>query len=653
MPPLADISWTSANIGTCSSGHPLSELHVKGSLVGRRTKKQCIGCGQLIKSVVSADNQHIRYSCKACQYHLCEICYDAGVHRVERNDAVAEQKAQCHELRERLQEAMEEQEQVTLDYGTVEERLLDLEAAVPEVEEELEALRQQTSENEEARLAGQTADEVVRLEGELELLAEEARRHRENEEAGIADEGDDVADTHRLQHQCQPLLLEQQRLQQELKQHLKSAAALDAERPTLEAEAAESRRLRGQQDADLARLKAELDRLVDTDDIAAQSPGGHTSPTRRVLSTANAHEVWNLEAEAQASTLRVSELEQALEQSCKRRRQDIVEAEARTRRLANMGASMNNDGSAKPSEHVRQLASGMKTEQARFTLGNRLSPSDHDDTGSSLRKRVERSQRSSPTLQDRIHTSPRPRPQTETLSTALWGTPVSSPGSRLVSPRERAAAEALHSPRENEPAFTASHLVAENSQLRGEVEALHAALLQAGSAHAAGLLEAHCSPLDAEPQLEAALTHSRTRLRTMLRQQLEDSRKLMGTLHQDIVEAEQGLLQERRAREKCAQRLQLAEHAAARGQTATLNATPTKFRAAGAASSPMPQPPQARTPSGLDMSGVSEGRGLVMLGSPKRSLERLSLLGLSDADDSSPGSASASPLSYGGGAWLL
>jgi len=196
------------------------------------------------------------------------------------------------------------------------------------------------------------------------------------------------------------------------------------------------------------------------EDIIPQSPGGHRSPTRRVLSKANEHEAWQLEAEAQASRSRVNELEQALEESCKRRRQDIAAGQSRARRLANLkiGSAMSDDTYAKPCAQVAALAAGMRAENVRTVypvLENKSTADaaeDEEDTGLfSLRRRIQE--------------SPRPRPQVDSLASALWGSPLPAIDTQLDA----------QSPRSHGPACTASNLVAENAQLRAQVEELHAA----------------------------------------------------------------------------------------------------------------------------------------------------------------------------------
>jgi len=382
----------------------------------------------------------------------------------------------------------------------------------------------------------------------------------------------------------------------------KEAAAFETDRPKLEAAEAGAQQSAAQDGRDIARLRAELkDLLADADDIDdALSPGcGSTqSPSRRVVSAASEQEAGQLEAEVKASALRVSELEQSLEKSCERRRQDLAKAETRARYLENAkvarAGALANDVTNKSSEQVAALAVGMRADHA---LDGPPSP-------------ISRC-----SVQRRIEESPRPRH-------SLWGSPV-SPGSRY-SPRAHTEAYTQYP---DGPACAASSLVIENAQLRADVEALYTALQQAQNGWALETSSCHGSTLDVEPQLEPALTHSRTRLRTMLRQQLEDSRELMATLHRDIAEAEQGLLQERRGREKCAQRLQLAEEAASRGSVIV---TPTKFRSAGANPSPMPQPPSLAQ-------GEQSPGGVSVLGA------------ISDAEDSNL----SSPMSYVGGGWLL
>lgn len=521
---------------------------------------------------------------------------------------------QLANLKDEITEASKNHTRLVYKQEDLREVLQTLREEVAAAEAKYEQVRAEAEARAEDR-TNKVEEEIKSLEAEVERLAQEERRFLANQES-FAERGvptEPIIPAEVLARQCQNLRTEQKSFEDEAAEWRDKAKALDIVQPELCSELTEAREKTAKSELDAARLQAELIRLEDEEEgdlvhLPMRSPSRKArlspclSPSKQQGGVSE-QEAWRIEAEARASKLRVDELarelEEALEQSCKRQRKGLADAELRARRLlarntlsADLAAELGRD--VKPADEITALAAGIRAQQAsRPNLSLRESP------GQTLRRRIEE--------------TPRPRPPAQNARN-----PSASSSFSFESPEHQA-----------------SNLVEDNAKLRAEVQALHVSLFINGSQQeeVENLDFDYRSPLLAEPQLETALSHSRTRLRAMLREQLEDSRKLMASLHHDIAASEKSLQRERKMRDELSQRLQRIETSA----QSTSDVTPTKFRSAGAACSPEPLPPNLSMLS----SAVSES-GNVALNDD-----------ISDVDHSTVhSSATGSPLSYGGG-WVL
>jgi len=283
----------------------------------------------------------------------------------------AEHEAEIKELRRRGRGIKEESEEALISNGEfrsekeeLEERLRSLMDEESNAEEELRISQEVRSEAEAELRKREAAVEIQRLEGELAIIEGETKQ---------CELAESTEDFRAPLDRCKALQLEQQRQCQRLKDEHESfcrdAADLDLEQPRLEIESAEIKQCLRQEHQAASQLRAELERFLNDDgDLLPPSPGGR-SPTRHtprpLLSKTSEQEAWQLESEAQASKLRMNELEEVLEQSCRRRRHDIAEGESRARRLANL--KVRSDGVCiNPSAQVTALAVGMRAANSHF-----------------------------------------------------------------------------------------------------------------------------------------------------------------------------------------------------------------------------------------------------------------------------------------------
>lgn len=539
--------------------------------------------------------------------------------------ALKEHQARVAAARERQQEYASElelqhsrAEELEHDCRRTEQELQASSAAESSAEENLQAARREHERREQKRQHAEAeVAETHRLEEELAKLGSEAQwLHQQNEESSADAEavqehgrGPSVilgADHHiKLAQEIAPLVAERRRLEPETQEVRAQAAALEAELPGLHKTATETRRRCDSSEAQVRRLHEDL-RRVETDLLAEAMPSptlGQTPEPPTPSGAANIQEVWKLESEAGAAAQRVIQLEQDLEEACMNR-QAAMKAEVTA---SNQSAVMNS-----PGRHPGETGSHAEVQQQQV--------------GS-------------------------PGPLADRLTSALWHSPAS--GSLVRSPGASLSPPLLGTPSADGSGDAAlgsatAKYVAENGRLRVEAEALQAAVSQHEEAaralehsrnHTGLWSSALCS---AEPQLEPGLSFSRNRLRAMLQEQLEDSRRLLAALKCDVAEAERSLWKERCGREQCEMRLRSAE-----GCVAADSDRSSVCREA-ANSSPPPQPPSATTP----VARPFPGHFLAEPGSDGAGVEAA----LSDWGDSQSADSEASTSPLGPGAstsWLV
>lgn len=451
----------------------------------------------------------------------------------------------------------------------------------------------QRAECEEADEADRKANAVVKeLKTELGEVSSESSRLRTRRASLLTEAGEGDGTDAGTRRECLMLEDEHRQIERERHKFLESARARTAKCADLEATAGDFALESARAEAETRQLMAELRHMEadahGDDEVGPTRIRAGSGSLSNDASEYSIQEVWRLQSEEHNATNRVHGLEQELEDVVVRRRQFLAEAAAKSESHTAHAEATCGTRILAPRRGSRPALSQASTEQLAQNIDDRLTVEvvgnssdeaviadvhcDMDRAAPEAASSIIRRRRSSATARWAGEGSPHDRRSTHSAEAAP-GTLEADEGSP-----DAGTVGIIGSPQGE-----ASRLVAENGKLRAEADALREALALAEGV--AGPVAVHPPARETEgKQLEAVLSFSRSRLRGMLQQQLQDSRRLLTSLQEDIAEAERRLRRERIAREDCEQRL----HAAEGREPASVS--PTRICEA-AAGTPPPLPP--------------------------------------------------------------